>query len=256
MNRATESYQAIVKHPFIVESIQTAMRRLDEKGLISLSPEQRSDHSAEANMDELTYYLDLCGSTIARLLGRLEQICIIPAYISEYKRTKTMNRYRVNRYLDIAYHIENFYIRSTSIADQFLQVYNAVFHLGFPENQVSARTILDNNHIRTSNSYRLIRGMDKDWRLHSSTRNGIIHRGRHHDLQLTSIQMMLLSSRYEHNLKRYSATRYRVQLRDYSRSKTDEIERYLQKTLSKTLELLSALQIDYHRVRSSLDTTE
>lgn len=242
MDTIPRIYSRLLDHNLAQKIFAKAVPHLQYQDLLSALIKNDSDSGSKGIADNLTDYLDYCGRSIGQLFSRLEQISVIPAYIAEYKRTKAMARFKVNRFLDIAYHAENFLIRSVALADQMLQFYNAIFALGVHEREVSVRSILQNRHVILSKAYKDIQKLDSHFGKFSKTSNIIIHRARYTDPDLERIEAMLLVSRLDvGRIQRYASTRYRVKVRDYAVIKSGEFDSFLREMFVLIVEVFDKL---------------
>lgn len=197
---------------------------------------------------ELEYYSTRCGFTLSHLLGLLDQIIKIPAYILKYRSNDITKKYGVTRIDDVIYNYENFIIKYKSIEDRILLFCTAVYHLGINSSDVNYKLVIDNAHITSKDDItKDIKELHKQVNVYGSQRNKIIHQHSIANADLRKIEGMLIISRSDAELKQFAKSRYRILINDFVNNTVPEIENNLLKMFDVIISIFNRCEIEYDR---------
>lgn len=251
MNNSRKSLKKVFEHQLLdqvtLDAVLATKDLYEPNQLLKVSPKLKR------KLTEYEFYLSNCGYTIAQFATICNQIVMIPAYIKEYYRTKAMRSYGVTRLHDIAYHYENFIIRTKSLDDRVLQLCNAIFHLGINKKDVNFNLIINNSHILSSSILTQIKDIHNFCDQYGNQRNQIIHQHSILDEDLRRIELMLNTSRRgEPDLKIFAQSQYRRLIKEYVNENLPQLDDFLSKLLIKIYKLFDSLEIIYQMKKKEL----
>jgi len=197
---------------------------------------------------ELEYYSTCGGFTLSHLVGSLDQIIKIPAYILKYRSNGITKKYGVTRIDDVSYNYENFIIRYKSVEDRILHFCTAIYHLGINSSDVNYKLIINNAHITSKDDItKAIKDLHKQIDVYGSQRNKIIHQQSIANADLRKIEGMLILSRSDDDLKRFAKSKYRILINDFVNNVVPEIEDNLLKMFDIINTIFNCCEIEYDR---------
>lgn len=132
-------------------------------------------------------YVQLCIVQTAEVAKACTQLHYALVYLSGYRVRRTPAGELISRADYIAYQIENFHLRLTTVPDRSLRLVNTVFRLGLPPRECRMSTIADNAHVRATTVRRSLRRLDKLVAPYREVRNTIAHREGYSDYELAVI---------------------------------------------------------------------
>lgn len=114
----------------------------------------------------------LCGGELATTCFQLDQII---QFLSNYRSTKKLKEYKINRYDHVVYHLENHLIRITSIFDRCLILTNQVFLLGNTPKNCKRYIIYNNQYVQSTIIVKILKKIEKHINPYRAKRNVIVH---------------------------------------------------------------------------------
>lgn len=91
------------------------------------------------------------------------------------------------------YHLENHYIKVTSILDYTAKFVNEVYRLGFPEKNCNIYSIKENLNIKNTNLGLILKNFESSLTSIKVSRNNIIHKGVHNSEEIKAIEDEIFS---------------------------------------------------------------
>jgi len=110
--------------------------------------------------------------------------------LSNYKN-KIKNQ-GMNRAEYIAYGIENIYLRITSVFDRSLRLANVIFEVGLPERDCKTSTIINNENIKSTETGKCLKMLEKSIEKFKNKRNEIAHKNSYDDEEFYEIEIFEL----------------------------------------------------------------
>lgn len=171
-----------------------------------------------------------------------------------YKNTKSTAK----RIEHLEYNLENFIIRLASMKDRTLQVFNAVFHIGMDEGDVSERTILNNLKVARTKLPLLISKLTKEIKKFSGERNTIVHRHTYLDKEIRKLHIFysdfILGNSVENKFDRNTFKHFRTEmLKEFLQKKTVEMKEAIENLFSILHDIFNILSKEYLKVKKTLN---
>ena len=125
----------------------------------------------------------LCGGELATTCLQLDQTI---QFLSNFRSTKKLKEYKINRYDHVVYHLENHLIRITSIFDRCLILTNQVFLLGNTPKNCKQYIIYNNQYVQGTIIVKILKKIEKHINPYRTKRNVIVHQEgySHKDLRI------------------------------------------------------------------------
>ena len=202
---------------------------------------------SKREFSELEFYSIRCGYTLSHLLGLLDQIVKIPAFIIKYRFNDITKKYGITRLDDVTYNYENYIIKYKSLEDRILLFINAIFHIGIDSNTVNYKLIIDNAHIKSNSIRFAIIDLHKQIDFFGSQRNKIIHQHSIADSNLRKIEGMLLVSRSDDEIKKYARNQYRMLIKEFAEKKVPELEQNTIDVIRLIVKLFGCCEDEYRK---------
>ena len=205
------------------------------------------------NLSEAEFHSSASGFALSHLLGLLDQLAKTPAYVLEYRRTKSLAARRVTRAADLTYHLEAFVVRTSMLEERVLQLCSAVCHTGLPLNAVSERAILKNSSVLSMGLSEPLKEFRKLCQPYAQVRNQVVHQHGYLDADLRRVELLLLASRTLPGSQRYAAaSSYRFLIGQLAEAKGRELDTFARSAIEATSVLFVALDGQYQRRQRQL----
>ena len=114
----------------------------------------------------------LCGGELATTCFQLDQTI---QFLSNFRSTKKLKEYKINRKDHVVYHLENHLIRITSIFDRCLILTNQVFLLGNTPKKCKQYIIYNNQYVQGTIIVKILKKIEKHIKPYRTKRNVIVH---------------------------------------------------------------------------------
>ena len=114
----------------------------------------------------------LCGGELATTCIQLDQTI---QFLANFRSTKKLKEYKINRYDHVVYHLENHLIRITSIFDRCLILTNQVFLLGNTPKNCKQHIIYNNQYVQGTIIVNILKKIEKHINPYRTKRNVIVH---------------------------------------------------------------------------------
>lgn len=125
---------------------------------------------SELYIADVAHYL----FNISNIVDQLSQISV---YIEHYPNLKAYENNGITKDEYLKYHLQNYFIRTSTIIDQIAILVNEVYRLGLTPYRCSVEAILDNSNIKDLKIARLIKSLNKAVGGIKAVRNKFVHRG-------------------------------------------------------------------------------
>ncbi|WP_055447077.1 Cthe_2314 family HEPN domain-containing protein [Lacinutrix mariniflava] len=202
--------------------------------------EQKIDYK-ETEQDE---YISSVAKPMTNIIFTFEQLEFIPVFMRRFPGRKFHNEYGINHPKYLQYHLENHFLKITTVLDQCIAFTAEIYRLGIPIKLNSLRHLSENKHTRQTKSVELLKKLDKQIQDIKGIRNRIMHRGEFNDSEIDRVaQFYFLSNTVnegeepmfsEDTLKYHmkDAVKNRLELVE---SNTTELKKYITKLFSLSL---------------------
>lgn len=198
------------------------------------------------DISEAEFHTLATAFAVAHLLGALEHLTRVPAYIRQYRRTPALANAGATRASDLVYHLEGFLVRTVGLRDRTLQLCSAVCHTGLALNSVNPRAISTNSIATSTGISTKLKELEKLCSPYSQARNQVVHQHGLLDEDIRLLEGLLLASRVLEIPRRYAAgAAYRRMVRDLAEQKSEEIESFIRSAIQFTGELFTILAPQY-----------
>jgi|GEM_PF-2935698 len=169
------------------------------------------------------------------IINCLDQIHYSIEMLSGFKRKCGSE---MNRHDYIVFILDNFYLRITSIFDRILRFTNVVLEIGLPEKECKVSTIIENDKIKGTTLYSVLKKLNTFIDKYRYTRNKIAHSTSFREKKLFDIQAyyILLDLENHEDIDRYKT---------YFKLETDKYVMNKKKELMKITNDLEKLLIDF-----------
>lgn len=137
-------------------------------------------------------YVRECILSAGELMTTCEQLGYAIAYLSGYRRRTALDGKVISRADWVAYNIEGFLTRVSSISDRALKLVNIAFQLGIPARECRLGVIAHNSHVAATPVRKELLSLEGALKPHRSTRNSIIHHKRYSDEELEQVELYYL----------------------------------------------------------------
>lgn len=127
------------------------------------------------------------------LLDSLDSLDLIPIFFSINKVSSSYLKKGVSEIEYYKYHLENHYIKISSIIDFSSNFINKVYRLGIPLKRCNVYTILENLNTKGTESAVLLKKFERHFEKQKKIRNIIIHEGKYESEEIKSIDSNIMS---------------------------------------------------------------
>ena len=191
----------------------------------------------------------------SNLIGTIEQLEYIPIFISRFPLQKFYIKNGIDQENYIQYHLENHFLKVSSILDQSIILVNEVHNLGIPPKRTSLNQLKENKYTKDAPSIKILKAFEKGVQGIKSTRNKITHRGEFNDSELKELSSNNFFNEISDkigkklNLRKYS----KLKMNDVIKNKLDFLERN-NKEIIKVINLLfEALEVEFKHKYKEID---
>ncbi len=125
-------------------------------------------------------------STI-RILHTCEELEFVPIFIRRFGDKKFLEKNNINRIKYTRYHLENHFIKVSTLFDQLCKLVSIVYRLGIPEKRVNYNNVKENSHTKDSESIKYLKTIEEKTNEIKRIRNIIVHHGKHFDKDLHTL---------------------------------------------------------------------
>lgn len=122
-----------------------------------------------------TEYLSNVSNIFSRIIDSYNQLLFTRNFIDYEPDPGLLLDLERNHGEYLAYHMQVFYVKIVTIAEQIVILINAVYNLGIPEKRLSDRTVDENKHTKDTEANQLLKKLLK--LIPKEKRNLIVHRG-------------------------------------------------------------------------------
>lgn len=122
------------------------------------------------------------------LIKVCDQMVYAVKFLSGFRAGKAPSSSSLTRLDYMVYHIENYFIRINMIMDRTLQLVNAVFWLGIPEQECRFAVVANNEHVAETEVGQYLKELEGILKPYRSYRNIIIHRRQYTDDSLERVE--------------------------------------------------------------------
>ena len=129
----------------------------------------------DAELNEREEYIIQCIGALIAIDSSLDNLFLSIQYLSNFRSTKSLKKYEINRFDHLTYHIENFYIRLVSTLDRSLILVDRVHRLGNTPRHCNWSVLSKNSHVRNSLTYTALKSLNKFIDPYREYRNMVIH---------------------------------------------------------------------------------
>lgn len=206
---------------------------LQEQLLVMLEPcpergiKKKNDYKETPTVEYARSVFEKCGN----LINTIDQLEYIPIFIKEFPLEKTYTENGINHQNYIQYHLENHYLKISSILDQSIILVSEIHNLGIPPKLTSLYQLKVNKHTKDIPSLKILKAFEKSIQGIKATRNKITHRGEFQDSELTELYINNFFN--ENNLQKNS----KIELNDVINNKLE----YLRKNNQEVIKLVNLL---------------
>ncbi len=128
----------------------------------------------------------------ADLSDSLDSLDLIPIFFSINKVPSFYLKNGIEEIDYYKYHLENHYIKITSLIDFTSNFINEVYGLGIPLRKCNVYSILENLNTKDTESAGLLKKFDSHFEKQKRVRNIIIHEGKHKSEEIKSIDSKII----------------------------------------------------------------
>ena len=149
--------------------------------------EQRAEikEFAEASVYD-QYIRTIFGQSVA-ILDTYEYLCFIPIFIRRFPIKKYYNENGIDRPKFLRYHMENHFLKISTIFDQSVTLVSEIFRLGVPPKYSSMNFLKHNSFTKNSNAFNILKKFSDTIQEIKHVRNLITHRGKFSDEDIDEI---------------------------------------------------------------------
>jgi hypothetical protein len=191
------------------------------------------------------------------LINVCDQMVHAVEFLSGFRARKTAASGSLTRLDYMVYHLENYFIRVNMIMDRALQLVNAVFRLGIPEQECRFATVAKNEHVSLTQVAHCLRELEDILRPYRTHRNIIIHRRRYTDKGLERVEPFYILEKADLNnqeddfIDEYYPL-YKHLTDQLVRTKKAEFSAYNQTVFAKVAELFVELLPVFNEIQAKL----
>ncbi len=127
------------------------------------------------------------------LSSALDSLEFIPTFFSVNKVPSFYLKNGISEIEYYKYHLENHYIKITSIIDFTSNFINVVFRLGIPLRKCNVYAILENLNTKNTECATLLKKFERHFEKQKRIRNIIIHEGKHESEEIKFIDSTIMS---------------------------------------------------------------
>ena len=149
--------------------------------------------------EEQDFYVKSVFQKAMNILNTYEQLEFIPVFVRRFPSQKYYNDNEINHPKYLQYHIENHFLKITTILDQSIILVSEIFRLGTPPKSTSLNQLKRNRFTKGSEPIKLLRDFEKEIQDIKTVRNLIIHRGEFSDSEIDEIGMCFFISKKLNN---------------------------------------------------------
>jgi hypothetical protein len=148
-------------------------------------------------LDEHEFFLLRVSNAAADFLSMCEGLDRIPIYLKSVLRVKKLHKGEIGYEHLIAYHAENYIIRTQCLLDRALRLVDAVFHLTHEDRHIRFDTVSQNLRVSRTRTPKDLRRVKKVLEKYSRTRNEIIHQHSLKEDPLRRLEFLSIAERWE-----------------------------------------------------------
>ncbi len=138
---------------------------------------------------EQDVYAKLVFQKSMNIISTFEQLEFIPIFVKRFPIRKYYNDNGINHPKYLQYHIENHYLKISTILDQSIILVSEVFRLGIPPKLTSLNQLQQNRFTKDEKAVKLLKEFQKRIQGIKNMRNLIMHRGEFSDAEIDEIGM-------------------------------------------------------------------
>lgn len=136
---------------------------------------------------ELDEYLSNIFKPAVNICNIYEQLEFIPIFISKFPKPKFYENNGINHPKYLQYHVENHFMKISTIFDLLIILVNELYKLGIPPRLSSFQQLVENRHTKNTKLIKLIKKFDKAIQGIKTIRNLIAHRGEFNDTEIDKV---------------------------------------------------------------------
>ena len=140
---------------------------------------------------EKIYIIDVFYA-ISDILNTIDQLEYVPIFLRRFPIRKYYAEEGISHPKYLRYHIENHFIRLSTLSDQIAILVNEIFNLGLPHKKCSIELLLEIKHLKNTEILKLLKSLRKGIQGVKTIRNDIIHRGIFVDKEFSEIEKIHL----------------------------------------------------------------
>lgn len=183
--------------------------------------------------------------SIGNVVSCIDQLHFAVDMLSGYRSNVTSDR--MSRYDYIAFGIENYFMRLTSVFDRCLRLANVTYQLGLPDRQCNSDSIINNSHIKGTSVEKTLKELDKYTTHFRSHRNTVAHKATYSEKELESIGAYYYIVEEDDSLRRYQ---------HFYKKRTDDFVADKKKVFKDNVEKLELLVEAYFDALNTVFTTK
>lgn len=149
--------------------------------IIGKSTQINPQGKIEANPDYVKNFLDEYITAVTKsainIIFTIEQLEFIPVFMRRFTDKKFYTDYGINQPKYLQYHLENHFLKSTTILDQSIKLTSDIYNLGLTPKFSSLHQLTENKHTKKTKSVDILKKIDKEIQGIKTIRNQISHRG-------------------------------------------------------------------------------
>jgi hypothetical protein len=169
-------------HKFYVRVRETRKKLDNIKFTIHLAPDP--DY-VMSNQEEYSY--DVLNN-LTLISKAYEQLEYIPVFVTQFLGGEILLKSGITHIKYLQYHMENHYLKISTLFDQCVSLTNEVFRLGVPTKDASIRQLRSNKYTKETQSIVLLKELEKRIGGIKAIRNRITHRGEFNDPRFRDVQ--------------------------------------------------------------------
>lgn len=143
---------------------------------------------------EQDLYVKLVFQKAINIINTYEQLEFIPVFVRRFPSRNYYNDNGINHPKYLQYHIENHFLKISTILDQSIILVSEVFRLGIPPKLASLNQLKQNRFTKGTEPVKLLRDFEKGIQGIKSVRILITHRGEFSDSEIDELGMYFFVS--------------------------------------------------------------